>query len=73
MRIRYEVKCSVVTCYENDAMSPNILRGIVKAAIVSCIEPESWARYDLGEQAEQRSLAMVLDKWTDAISMQASK
>ena len=60
-------------CWELDAMDPNDLRTRVKDAIEVCIEPESWARYDLGEQAEQKSLSMVLDRWTESISMQASK
>ncbi|HEX7549736.1 MAG TPA: hypothetical protein VF579_04110 [Candidatus Methylomirabilis sp.] len=50
-----------------------MLRSNPVTFIEDCIEPVSWARYALGEQAEQRSLAEVLDKWSAAISMQASK
>lgn len=51
------------TCWELDAMNPNTLRTRVKQAIEGCIEPESWKRYNLCEQAEQKSLTEVLDKW----------
>jgi hypothetical protein len=60
------------SCWELDALSPNILRDRVKAAVASRIEPKSWKRYDLCEQAEQKSLTEVLDKWS-SISKQGSK
>jgi hypothetical protein len=59
-------------CWEVDALNPNILRSRVEAVVLAHIEPESWARYGLGEQAEQRSLKQVLGKW-ESICRQASK
>jgi hypothetical protein len=59
-------------CWEVDAMDPNALRNRVEAVILTHIEPKSWERYALCEQAEQRSLAQVLGKWA-TICGQASK
>jgi hypothetical protein len=69
-RYKWFIKRYGGTCWELDAMNPNTLRTRVSDAIVACIEPESWKRYDLCEQAEQKSLSMVLDRWTKGILKQ---
>jgi hypothetical protein len=71
-RYRWYVRHYGSRCWEVDALNPNILRGRVVDAIRELIEPESWERYALGEQAEQRSLKQVLGQW-EAICGQASK
>jgi len=60
-------------CWELDALSPIILRDRLAAAIRMEIEPHAWARCRQGEEAEQKSLKLVLEKWNHTISRQASK
>jgi hypothetical protein len=60
-------------CWELDALSPTILRDRLAAAIRAEIEREAWERCHLGEAAEQESLKVVLQKWNQSISRQASK
>lgn len=50
-------------CWELDAMDPNDLREVVKAAIEKRIEPGAWERCRVCQEAEQESLQTVLDKW----------
>jgi hypothetical protein len=50
-------------CWELDALDPNDLRHLIKAAIVEHIEPVAWERCAVCERAEQESLRHVLDRW----------
>jgi hypothetical protein len=60
------------TCWELDALDPNLLRERVAGAILRHIDPDAWARVDAAEAAESESLADVLNKWP-GISGRASK
>lgn len=60
-------------CWELDALSPVVLRERVEAAILGEIDTEAWGRAGLGEKAEQKTLAVVLGKWQESISMQARR
>ena len=46
-----------------DAMNPNTLRRRVEEAILKYIEPEAWARVEVGEKAVVESLQAVMDGW----------
>lgn len=50
-------------CWEIDAMDPNALRDRVEQEILSCIEPEAWARCVKVNMAEQESLRSILSQW----------
>jgi hypothetical protein len=60
-------------CWELDALSPNRLRDRLADAIQAEVEPEAWERCRRGEEQEQASLKLVLDRWHKSISGQASK
>jgi hypothetical protein len=53
-------------CWELDALDPNDLRTLAKKAIQAEIEPIAWARCDLVNKAEQKSLRTILDAWKGA-------
>ena len=53
-------------CWELDALDPNDLRTLVEEAIRAEIEPIAWARCDLVNRAEQKSLQTILAKWKGA-------
>lgn len=50
-------------CWELDALDPNDLRVLVRAAIRDQIEPTAWNRCADVEIAERESLRTVLDSW----------
>jgi hypothetical protein len=50
-------------CWELDAMDPNDLRNCVETAIKTLIEPETWARCEIVNAAEQESLKSILKQW----------
>jgi hypothetical protein len=50
-------------CWELDALSPNILRQRVEAAIVDRLDLDAWDRADVAEKAEQESLTSILNAW----------
>jgi len=50
-------------CWELDALDPNDLRELVRAAIWHEIEPIAWKRCAVVEKAERESLRHVLDSW----------
>ena len=51
------------TCWELDAMDPNVLRAKVEEAIQGHIEWKQWERDIRINRAEQKSLRTVLDSW----------
>jgi hypothetical protein len=51
------------TCWELDAMNPNLLRERVDDAIESVLDIDAWTRCIQVEQAEIASLQDVLSKW----------
>jgi hypothetical protein len=53
-------------CWELDALDPNDLRALVGKAIQDQIEPTSWDRSVVTEEAEIESLRTVLDSWNAA-------
>ena len=57
-------------CWELDALNPVILRDAVEEAIMARVDPVAWKRAEVAEQAEQESLATILDAWP-GISRQA--
>ena len=60
------------TCWELDALSPNVLRERVADTIASYIDPVRWQQAGIAEAAETESLADILSTWP-SISGQASK
>jgi hypothetical protein len=50
-------------CWELDALPPNELRAKVEVAIAAQIDVEAWERCVVAENAEQESLAMVMQNW----------
>lgn len=60
------------TCWELDALSPNILRSRVERAIVERIDHEAWDRAAVTEKAELESMTDIFSRWP-GISGQASK
>jgi hypothetical protein len=57
-------------CWELDALSPDVLRDEVEAAIVQHIDREAWDRATTAEAAECESLTTILNAWP-GISRQA--
>jgi hypothetical protein len=53
-------------CWELDAMDPNDLRDCVEEAIKELIEPVAWERCETVNQAQQKSLETVLQRWKAA-------
>jgi hypothetical protein len=51
------------TCWELDAMNPNVLRDTVRLAIDEYIDWDAWERCGKVEAAEQRSMTEVLGLW----------
>ena len=51
------------TCCELDALDPNVLRTVVENAIVNRIDDELWARAEMVQRAELRSLSEFLAGW----------
>jgi hypothetical protein len=62
-RYRWFVRNYGKRCWELDAMDPNDLRDCVERAIVELIEPVAWRRCEIVNQAEQKSLKTILEKW----------
>ena len=60
------------TCWELDALNPNILRDRVEQAIRGRINFDAWDRAAVAEQAELDSLTSILSTWP-GISGHASK
>ncbi len=60
-------------CWELDALSPVVLRERVEQEIVAIIDAAAWERAAAVEQVERESLADVMGKWREAISMQATE
>ena len=52
------------TCWELDALSPAVLRARLEAALFEIIDREEWQRCMEAEEAEQRSLKEVLNRWS---------
>ena len=50
-------------CWELDAMDPNTLRQRVELAILGYIDPISWERCQITEQAERVSMSDFFDKY----------
>jgi len=59
----YRKQTGMDRCWELDALNPVILRERLETAIVEMIDPVSWDRVRMCEEAEQKSLAMVLGQW----------
>jgi hypothetical protein len=62
-RYRWFVSNHGETCWELDAMDPNVLRECVEQSIKDLIEPEAWARCDRQNRAERSSLRFVMERW----------
>jgi hypothetical protein len=62
-RYRWFVDNYGTRCWELDALDPNTLRDIVREAIETEIEPDTWDRCAKIERAERESLRSVLDSW----------
>jgi hypothetical protein len=60
-------------CWELDALSPVVLRDRVEQEIVRIIDAAAWERAAAVEHVERTSLAEVMGKWREAISMQATE
>jgi hypothetical protein len=60
-------------CWELDALSPVVLRQRVEQEIVAIIDAAAWERAAAVERVERESLADVMGKWREAISMQATE
>ncbi|HLG59357.1 MAG TPA: hypothetical protein VI485_28720 [Vicinamibacterales bacterium] len=60
------------TCWELDALSPNILRQRVEDAVRERLDVDAWQRAEIVERAEVESLTNILSNWP-GISGQASK
>jgi hypothetical protein len=60
------------TCWELDALSPNILRDRVRAAIIAELDHAAWDRYVRAERLERESIESAIRTWK-AISMPASE
>ena len=60
-RYKWFVKNYGDSCWELDAMDPNVLRRRVETEIKKLIEPTAWARCDVVNKAEQVSLLHVLE------------
>jgi hypothetical protein len=54
-------------CWELDAMSPAVLRGRVKAAIVGELDLESWERYVAVENLEREVIAQTCATWSSIL------
>lgn len=54
------------SCWEIDAMDPNLLRERVESEILSLIDRSAWNRCVIAQEAEQESLKCVLDAWKAA-------
>ena len=50
-------------CYELDALSPNVLRQVVRSELEEIIDEEKWLRMEIIEKAEKESLEEVMDAW----------
>ena len=62
-RYRWFVANHGHTCWELDALSPNILRGRVEAAIVARLDRAAWDRYVVAERAELASITKTIRTW----------
>jgi hypothetical protein len=62
-RYKWFVKNHGSRCWEIDAMDPNVLRRLVKREIVKLIEPTAWERCERVNEAERKSLELVLTGW----------
>lgn len=51
------------TCWELDALSPNILRDRVGAAILAELDRPAWDRYVVAETAERESITRTVKTW----------
>jgi hypothetical protein len=60
-------------CWELDALSPVVLRERVEQEIVAIIDAAAWERAAAIERVERASLADVMGRWREAISMQATE
>ena len=58
------------TCWELDALRPDVLRRAVEAAIISRLDLPSWDQAGQAEEAERESLVTILNAWP-GISRQA--
>lgn len=54
-------------CWELDALSPNLLRDRVEAAIVDVLDPVSWGRYVHAEEVERATIAEACRSWTSIL------
>lgn len=67
-RYRWFVQRFGGTCWELDAMNPNLLRARVEDAIRARIDGDAWDRADATEAAELASLDEVLTGWQGLLS-----
>jgi hypothetical protein len=62
-RYRWFVPRDGRTCWELDALDPNVLRSRVQAAICEYIDWRSWERCGLAEEAERSTLVEFMGAW----------
>ena len=62
-RYRWFVARHGRTCWELDALSPNVLRDRVRAAIVAELDRPAWDRYVAAERLERESIEAAVRTW----------
>ena len=59
----YRARFKTSTCWELDALSPDVLAGLIRTEIVGLIDQRAWKRAEQNEAKARKRLAALAEDW----------